>query len=131
MPGSHEVVVIVADRRLDIVEVYDAVVCRAGIVVIVFSQCADESCVRDVVFEVGQGLDFDGCLVLDRNRAGVAGRELFVVGVALTVKVEPDFVTAIVPALNSTFVIFPLPSLTMQKVLAGWNVEMDLLVAYL
>lgn len=80
MPGPYEVVVIVVDRRLDIVEVYDAVVCRAGIVVIVFSQCADESCVRDVVFEVGQGLDFDGCLVLDRNRAGVAGRELFVVG---------------------------------------------------
>lgn len=117
MPGPYEVVVIVVDRRLDIVEVYDAVVCRAGIVVIVFSQCADESCVRDVVFEVGQGLDFDGCLVLDRNRAGVAGRELFVVGRGqrgLDRKVEPDFVTAIVPALNSTFVIFPLPSLTMQ-----------------
>jgi len=34
MPGPYEVVVIVVDRRLDIVEVYDAVVCRAGIVVI-------------------------------------------------------------------------------------------------
>lgn len=80
MPGSHEVVVIVADRRLDIVEVHDAVVCRAGIVVIVFTQGADEGGVRDVVFEVGQGLDGTGSLVLDRDRAGIAGRELVVVG---------------------------------------------------
>ena len=79
MSCLSEVIGTVGDCRLDVVKIYDTLVCRVGIAVI-FAQRADEGEVRYVLVESGEIGDFGGGLVFDRQRPLVAGRELLLVG---------------------------------------------------
>lgn len=79
MSCLSEVIGAVGDGRLDVVKIHDAVVGRRGVAVI-FAQRADEGEVRYVLVESGKVGNLAGCLVFDRQRTLVAGRELLVVG---------------------------------------------------